>query len=134
MSATLKDRESFVFSDSLSELPFEPRSEEQIRKQLFHGSDPEKLVDAYEEQLGIRAPETPMPKMKVSNIMLSPGTDDDDSTLLNQLYNDTELYQVIEKSAYWTPRGEYKIFVIYSENLDVKEARLKKQEKVNTDE
>lgn len=133
MPVTLKDRESFVFSDSLSELPFEPRSEEEVRKQLFHGQDPEKMVDAYEEQLGIRAPEAPMPKMKVSNIMLSPGTDEDDAALLNQLYNDVELYQILEKSPYWTPRGEYKIFVIYSENLDVKELRAKK-EKVNIDE
>lgn len=133
MSATLKDRESFVFNDSLSELPFEPRSEEEIRKSLFNGSDPEKLVDAYEEQLGIKVPSTPTPKIKVNNVMLSPGVDDDDSVLLNQLYNDPELYQILEKSNYWTPRGEYKIFVIYTENLDVKEARAKK-EKVDTDE
>lgn len=122
-----------MFNDSLSDLPFEPRTEEEIRSQLFHGSDPEKLVDAYEEQLGIKTASAPTPRFKMNNVMLSPGADDDDSVLLNQLYNDQELYQIVEKSNYWTPRGEYKIFVIYSENLDVKEARAKK-EKVNTNE
>jgi hypothetical protein len=125
MANKIKERESFVFQNALSDIPFEVRSEEEISKALFKGSDPEKMIDAWEAAHGIPVKETPLPKLKVKNVMLSPGVDDEDADALNKLYNDHELYQIIEKSANWTPRGEYKIFVIYTENQDVLEARAK---------
>ena len=131
MSNKLKEREDFIFSETLSELPLNPRTEEQVRKDLFKEFDPEKMVDSFENQLGIKVKTPELPKLRYKNIMLSPGTDEDDSALLNELMNDHELYQIVNRSHYWTPRGEFKLFIEYTENLDIKKEREKQKEKTN---
>ncbi|CAK0773804.1 hypothetical protein CCP3SC5AM1_880014 [Gammaproteobacteria bacterium] len=127
----LKDRKDFIFSETLSELPLVPKTEEQSRKDLFKGFDPEKIMDAYEEQLGIKVKAPDMPRLRYRHIMLSPGVEEDDSQLFDQLMNDNELYQIINRTSYWTPRGEFKLFLEYTENLDVKKDREKQKEKTN---
>jgi hypothetical protein len=134
----LKNREQFSFKESLSEMALEPKTEAELHKAIFGVEDAEKyaerMVDSYEEQLGIKVKETPLPKLKVRHIMLSPGTDDDDSALLDGLYNDPELYQVLEKTAYWTQRGEYKLFIQYTENMDVRKSRERDKAKGKVEE
>ncbi len=124
------DRTDFVFSD-ISDLPLDPRSEEQVSKDLFKGFDPEKVVDAYEQQLGIKTIDMPIPNLRYKHIMLSPGTNDDDDELLDQLMNDAELYHITNRLNNWTPRGELKVFIEYTENLDVKKKRQEKEKQTN---
>jgi hypothetical protein len=120
-----KEREDFMFAETLSELPLVPRTTEQITHELFKGSDPEKVIDAYEQQMGIKSNGPVRLNTRYRNIMLSPGVDEDEAKLLNDLYNDTELYQIVNRTAYWTPRGEIKLFMEYMENMDVKAEREK---------
>ena len=131
--STLKTREDFIFGE-LSELPLEPKSENEPRS-LFKDFDPDKMIDAYEHQLGIKRNAPALPKVRYKHIMLSPGTSDEDGAILSQLMNDPELYQVINRTQYWTPRGELKLFIEYSENLDLKtERELKKEKEKATNE
>jgi hypothetical protein len=114
-----KDRESFMLEGKLSELDWIPKSEEQISKDLFQGSDPEKVMDAFEEQLGLTVKET-APKKQVYKCMDLRPFDDEDRLLLQKFYNNPEQYEVIRRSENWTQRGELIIFLEYFENLDVK--------------
>ena len=126
----LEEREGFIFRETLSELPLEPKDEAQIQKSLFKDFDAEKMMNAYESQLGIKPKEEAAPKIRYCSIQLSPGVDDEDQKLLSDLMNDPELYQIVNRSSYWTPRGEYKLFMEYTENLDIKASRERVQEPV----
>ena len=133
MSTTLKDREDFIFKGSLSELPLDPKTEEQIETSLFKNFKPKEMIDAYERQLGITVSEPSMPKLRYKHIMLSPGVDEEEGALLDKLMNDPELYQIVNRDKYWTPRGELKIWIEYTENLDVKKEREAKKEKTTNE-
>lgn len=119
--------EQFAFADTIKDLDLKPSSsdEDQVRKELFgEHFDPEKMIDQYEQQLGIKKPsDSKIGKVLFKSIMLTPGDDDDDNKLLFQLMNDKELYPHLKEDHYWTPRGEYKMFVIYGEDQDVKQRR-----------
>lgn len=116
--------EQFAFADTIKDLELKPSltDEADVRKELFGESfDPEKMIDQYEAQLGIKKQSDAKPgKVLFKTIMLTPGDDDDDSKLLFQLMNDKELFPHLKEDHYWTPRGEYKMFVIYGEDQDVK--------------
>lgn len=118
-----------MLAGTLSEISWEPKSEEQISKELFKYSDPEKMMDAFEKQLGIDVKETTPRKQAYKCVFLSPCSDDDDRLLLQKFYNTPEQYQVINRSDNWTPKGELKIFLEYFENLD---ARKEEQEQLPT--
>ena len=124
-------REDFIFKQALSDIPLEPKEEEDPSEQLFKNFSPKTIIDSFEKQLGFKQKETPAPKVKYKHVMLSPGVNDDDSELLDQLMNDPELYTIASKSQHWTVRGEYKLFIEYMVNLDVKKAREEKKEKAN---
>ena len=132
MSKSLEEeRTQYVFQQELSEIDFVPRTEEEIEKSLFKTFNPEQLVDAYEKSMGLEKPSAEQPKLRYKHIMLSPGVDDEDSQLLDTLMNDPELYQIVNRTQTWTVRGEFKIFIEYTENLDVKkkrEKRIKRQQ------
>jgi hypothetical protein len=115
----LKKRENFMLSGKLSELDWVPKSEEEIRKDLFKGSDPEKMMDAFERQMGISVKNTEPTNQVYKCVDLRP-FDDGDRELLQKFYNTPEQYQVIRRSDNWTPKGELIIFLEYFENLDVK--------------
>jgi hypothetical protein len=115
--------ESFMLKGNLSDIAWAPRSEEEVRKDLFKGTDPEKIIDAYEEQLGLKIKEEPKANTLYKSVFLSPCTIDQDQELLSKFYNNPDQYQVLNRSDYWTPRGELKIFLEYMENLDVKKEK-----------
>lgn len=119
--------EQFAFADTIKDLELKPSltDETAVRKELFgENFDPEKMVDEFEQQLGIKKPqEANIGKVLFKTIMLTPGDDDDDSKLLFQLMNDKELFPHLKEDHYWTARGEYKMFVIYGEDQDVKQRR-----------
>ena len=114
---------------NLSELEWQPRTEEQVRAELFKGKDPEKIVDAYEVQLGLKPKEIEKKNLLYKNVFLSPCTNDEDGELLAKFYNNPEQYHLLNRSDYWTPRGELKIFLEYHEDMDVKR---RKEQQSNT--
>ena len=114
------EREDFMLKGNLSELDWKPRSDEEISAELFKGQDPEKMIDAYEEQLGIKAKEAPKLNLRYKNVYLSPCTNDEDAQLLVDFYNNPEQYHLLNRGEYWTPRGELKIFLEYQEDMDVR--------------
>ena len=121
-----KAAEDFVLKGTISELDWKERDEEQITKELFKGSDPDKMIDAYEEQLGIKTHEPTKKNTRYKHVMLSPSTNEDDDVLLDKFFNSPDQYQVLNRADYWTNRGELKIFIEYLEDMDVrreKEAR-----------
>jgi hypothetical protein len=119
-NSDIKRREDFMLSGELSELDWVPKTEEQISKDLFKFSDPDKMIDAFEKQLGIKVANTEIKNQIYKCVALSPSTEDEDRLLLQKFYNSPEQYQVINRSDNWTNRGELKIFLEYFENLDVR--------------
>ena len=122
-NSEIKKREEFMLGGTLSELEWEPRSEEQISRDLFKGLDPDKMIDAFEKQKGITIKDVTPRKEIYKCVFLSPCTDDDDQLLLQKFYNNPEQYRVINRSDNWTARGELKIFLEYFENLEARENR-----------
>ena len=123
----LKKREDFMLGGKLSELDWVPKSEEQVSKDLFKGGDPEKMIDAFEKQMGISVKET-TPKNQVYKCMDIRPFDEEDRLVLQKFYNNPEQYQIIRRSENWTPRGDLIIFLEYYEDLDVK---LDKEKQTN---
>lgn len=114
-----KNREEFMLAGKLSELDWVPKTEEEISKDLFKGTDPEKIIDAFEEQIGLNVKDT-TPKNQVYKCMDLRPFDDEDRMLLQKFYNNPEQYQIIRRSENWTQRGELVIFLEYFEDLDSK--------------
>ena len=119
----IKNRENFMLSGKLSELAWEPKSEEQITKDLFKGSDPDKMIDAFEKQQGISVKDTEVRNTVYKCIDLSPCTNEDDKALLEKFYNNPAQYQIAHRSDNWTQRGELKIFLEYYEDVDIRIAK-----------
>lgn len=126
------EREDFMLKGNLSELEWTPRTEDQISQDLFKGTNPDKLIDAYEEQLGLKNKPQEKANTAYKCVFLSPCSEPADADLLQKFYNCPDQYQVMNRSDYWTPRGELKIFLEYQENLDVK--KKKDQMAANTEE
>lgn len=122
-----------MLKGNLSELTWTPRTEEQIEKDLFQGKNPETMIDAYEEQLGIKAREVPKRNLLYKSVSLSPCNNDADAGLLAQFYNSPEQYVLLNRSDYWTHNGQLKIFLEYQEDMDVKrkkdEAQAQEEDK-----
>jgi len=118
-----KDREDFMLKGTLSELDWEPKTEEQIRVELFKGTDPDKMMDAYEEQMGIKPKTVAKQNLVYKFVYLSPCSNDEDGALLQKFYNNPDQYIVLNRADYWTPKGEIKIFIEYHEDLDVRKKK-----------
>ena len=121
-----RDRENFILQGSLSELEWAPKTEEQITKELFKGSNPEMMMDAYEEQLGIKKKTEVKKNTKYKHIVLNL-SDDEHGALLDQFYNNPEQFQLLNRADYWTHTGQVKVLIEYLEDLDVR-ARKEKEE------
>jgi hypothetical protein len=112
-------REEFMLAGKLSELDWEPKSEEQISQALFRGTDPDKMVDAFEKQLGLDIKDN-TPKNQVYKCVDLRPFNDEDRELLQKFYNNPAQYQLIKRTDNWTPKGDLIIFLEYIEDLDVK--------------
>ena len=115
----IKKREDFMLGGKLSELEWVPKTEAQISKDLFKGSNPEDIMDAFEKQMGLVVKDT-TPKNQVYKCMDLRPFNDEDRLLLQKFYNTPDQYQIIRRAENWTPRGELIIFLEYYEDMDVK--------------
>lgn len=119
--------EPFVFDARVSELNAanyrEPRD---LEKELFGKKGSQKFVDNIEQELGIK-PKIDKHRIKFHNRVFSPA-DPDDGKLLDELYNDPR-YAIVQTKDTWTAFGEYKMFVLYGEDLDFKPKEEENDEK-----
>ena len=88
-------------------------------------------IDNFEKALGI-APTQKKQKLKYKSRVFSPDYEGD-TALLNELMNHPK-YAVIYWKDTWTVDGLYKVFAIYSENLDYIEPEQKIQKIANGEE
>jgi len=114
--------------DRVSDIPRAGRVGRQDKKYesaLFGDFEPNKVVDSFEAAIGLNKPEVDKKNIAFRNILLNPGGDEEDSALLNRLLNDTERYHITFMDKTWTPCGDYKMFIVYVDDLDVKAKREK---------
>lgn len=88
------------------------------RPPIFDQRSPNQIVDAMEEELGIRK-RVPRYTFVTKNKIFRP-TLESDRDLLNKLMNETDKYNVVRWSENWDRNGEMKIFVIYQEITEAK--------------
>jgi len=123
----IKKREDFMLGGKLSELEWAPKTEAQVSKDLFKGTDPDALIDAFEKQMGLEVKNTD-PKNQVYKCMDLRPFNDEDRILLQKFYNTPDQYQIIRRAENWTPKGDLIIFLEYYEDMDVK---LEKEKQSN---
>jgi hypothetical protein len=116
-----KARENFMLDGKLSELVWTPKTEVEMSKQLFHGSNPEDMMDRFEAMQGITTKKDSVSKInnRYKCVFLRPNNDED-RALQEQFYNNPERYQVVNRSDNWTHSGDLVIFLEYFENMDVR--------------
>lgn len=125
----VEEKTEFIISGSVSDMKKREKGRD-IETDLFGSKSIKEVIDSFEEQTGIKNKVFIKPKEEFKNILLSPGYDEEDRTLLNQLLNDNEMYRIVKMTESWTARGEFKLFIIYAENLDLK-AKREQENKVN---
>jgi len=112
-----------LFRDQVSELSidaFPAPTDRDLEQELFGKKGVKEAIDAYENELGFgKNQRDKKVNRRVYNRIFSPD-DDDERKLLDELLNDQERFQIIMMKDTWTVHGNYKVFVIYSENLDAK--------------
>lgn len=120
--------DQFLFSNVLSDMPSNPKkAERNLEAELFGDKQVAQMLDEYEKSIGFKEQEKPKQNVKWRNIVLCP-EDANDRATLNDLMNDKEKYTIIKWSEAWTARSQYKVFIIFTENLDV-EVKPKEQPK-----
>ena len=112
----LSSKEDFLtFSDLReSELPVEDRN---LAGELYKKNWQATTIDSFEKSIGI-VPKQQKLNLKYKSRVFSPDYDKD-AELLNELMNHPK-FTIIYWKDNWTVEGLYKVFAIYSENLDFK--------------
>jgi hypothetical protein len=125
-----KPVDEFIITEAVSDLPLKPRGKDRdIETELFGQKKVKEVIDAFEETIGIKNKHVKAPNVVYKNILLSPGYDEEDRALYNDLLNDIELYRIVKISESWTNRGDFKIFIVYTEDQDVKQQRIEEKDK-----
>ena len=116
--------ENFVFREQLSDLATSDFKEpsRDLENELFGKKGLKAGLDALEHELGY-ATKAPVSKTKVYNKIFTPAAEDDQA-LLNELLNDPK-FQIVKWVDSWTAHGDYRVFVIYTENIDLRKNKSK---------
>jgi hypothetical protein len=96
-----------------------------LEEELFKKNWAEKAIDFHEKSLGIPTVSTNKVEKRVYKHKLFKLEYDKDQALLTELMNSPK-YNIIRWEANWTVDGEYRIFTIYSDNIDFKPEEEKK--------
>jgi hypothetical protein len=113
----LVSTDHLTFTQISAEKNKDKPTERNLAEELYRKSWQNEKVDAFEKQMGI-APGSKKPKLQYQSKVLSPEVPTE-RELLNKLMNSPK-YAIIYWKDNWTPQGEYRAFIIYSENLDYK--------------
>jgi hypothetical protein len=93
------------------------KTEEDLRKELFQKLDTKEYIDNFEKQFGGPGPSVEKPtKVLHKNVLLYP-VNENDKELLNSLLNDSK-YTIQYFKDNWTAKGDYRVFVIYTEKVE----------------
>jgi hypothetical protein len=92
----------------------------EIEQELFNKNWAKEAIDNFEDRVGI--PRAPEPEVK-PNIQFKHRTFQmeytKDQELFNELLNSPK-YKILSMKETWTMSGDYRMFIIYSDNLDYK--------------
>lgn len=118
-----------LFKDQISEITDSsiPAPIRDLENELFGKKGQEKIVDAFEKELGFGGRKEVVVNEKIYNRIFCPNVDEDQK-LLNTLLNDKTKFRIIMWKDTWTAHGDYRIFIVYSENLDAKASKKKDKE------
>lgn len=113
------NNDNFVFREQLSDIQNSsvPEPTRDLEYELFGKKGLKSALDNLEQELGYGKSKA-VPKFKIYNKVFS-ANDDEDRELMNDLFNDPK-FNIIRWEQTWTVHGDFKVFIIYSENLDLK--------------
>lgn len=123
----MNNNESFVFKEQLSDIRNSsvPEPDRDLEQELFGKKGIKVALDSLEQSLGYGEKEKKV-KVKVYNKIFSPDTSED-KKLLDELLNDPR-FEILRWVDSWTAHGHYKVFIIYSENLELRPVKAKDTE------
>ena len=114
------ENQDFLTFSSVGAARGDIRPEERnLAGELYKKNWQEKTLDHFEKTLGIQPISKDKPNLKFKSRIFDPSYVKD-SELLNELMNHPKFCITYWKDN-WTSEGVYKVFAIYSENLDYKE-------------
>lgn len=108
--------------DGISDLrPGDLPPERDLEAELFNKRSVRDLVTNVERELGLN------PGKKNKNVkrhvrIVAPGRDDD-AEVLGNILNDDAKYRILMWKDTWTVHGDYRIFLIYEEQLEDKKTK-----------
>jgi hypothetical protein len=113
------EKQDFLTFSNVSDIRANiPAQERNLGDELYKKNWQSQTIDSFEKSLGVR-PKISKANLKYKSRIFSPDYDKD-ATLLNELMNHPK-YSILYWKDNWTVEGLYKVFAIYSENLDYKE-------------
>ncbi|RTL07619.1 hypothetical protein EKK58_00160 [Candidatus Dependentiae bacterium] len=108
--------------DGLSDLRAdELPPERDLESELFNKRSIRDLVTNMERELGL-TPGKKGKKVKRHSRIIAPGRDED-AEVLNGILNDDSKYRILMWKDTWTVHGDYRIFLIYEEQLEDKKTK-----------
>lgn len=106
--------------DGLSDLRSgELPPERDLESELFNKRSIRDLVTNVERELGLNPNNKKAKNVKRHCKILAPGRDDD-AELMDKILNDDGKYRIMMWKDTWTVHGDYRIFLIYEEQLEDK--------------
>lgn len=94
----------------------EPRD---LESELFNKKSIRDMVVSFEAELGINPGKKNKKSIKRHAEVLAPGKDDD-AIKLSSILNEDEKYRVLMWKDTWTVHGDYRVFLVYEEQLEEK--------------
>lgn len=111
-----------LFSSTLSEIRDsdipEPRD---LESELFNKKSIREMVTNFEKELGL-APGKKGKTVRRHAEILSPAKEEDGEKL-SSILNDDGKYRIVMWKDTWTVHGEFRVFLVYEENIDVKKGK-----------
>jgi disulfide oxidoreductase YuzD len=93
--------------------------ERDLAAELFNKRSIKDVVANIEKELGLNPQAKKAKNVKRHNVIVSPSRDQD-AELLDKILNNDDIYRIIMWKDTWTVHGDYRIFLIYEEQLDKK--------------
>ena len=109
--------------DGMSDLsPSDLPPERDLESELFNKRSIRDLVTNIERELGLNPGGKKGKNVKRHNRIIAPGRDED-AEILTQILNDDAKYRILLWKDTWTVHGDYRIFLIYEEQLEDKKIK-----------
>lgn len=96
--------------------------ERDLESELFNKKSIRDLVTNVERELGLNPGAKKAKNVKRHCRIIAPGRDDD-AEILNRILNDDTKYRILMWKDTWTVHGDYRLFLIYEEQLEDKKSK-----------